>query len=377
MNRLCKYIFIAFLLIASVAKAQEGLDSIIETEFLKAQITLLSDEIDSIKVIISTQKEQISRMESEKYALQRINDTLELINGEFRTQLNDKNLLLEEQIKVLQQKEILFAEKELLYKEAISNSNIDKVKIEGSLQAKNASIAGKEKEIEYLEKSIGDKEKSIGEKDRQLSVATSEKDKYSQMTDTLREQLVIAEKELLKINEELKYTKKRADEAEAKIAQAVSRKKKVRVIQGISMRFYPIPEWDIMPFIDTDGKLHNKIVNRNDGFVEFDFVTGASVMLLDFNKPNDRFSSDLGLYVGFGGQNLFKNFYVGANYKFLDFFHLTCGLNIAQYHLLADDYKVGMQLPDGFAIQTKKQWKVTPFISLSLDLEFLSYIGKK
>ena len=377
MNRLYRYIFIALIIASVDVNAQENMDGVIETEFLKSQITLLSDEIDSIKIIITQQKQQISDMQSEKYTLQQINDTLERLSEEFRTQLNDKNRLLEEQIKILQQKEILFAEKESLYKEAISNSNIDKAKIEGSLQAKNASISGKEKEIEYLEKSIGEREKSINEKDKQLSVATSEKDKYFQMSDTLREKLVIVEKELLKINEELKYTKRRAEEAEARIANATSRKKKVRVIQGLSMRFYPIPEWDIMPFIGTDGKLHNKIVNRNDGVVEFDFVTGASVMLFDLNEPKNKFSSDLGLYVGFGGQNLFKNFYVGANYKFLDFFHLTCGLNIAQYQLLAGDYKAGMQLPDGFAIQTKKQWKVTPFISLSLDLEFLSYIGKK
>jgi hypothetical protein len=393
----------------SIAQAQTDTDLIIERDFFSSQGELLSQGMDSLTLIIAAQNqeiilqkqainelnqeivalkqqyaadslslaERIEDMEDEKLSLEQLNDTLQKINEEFRTQLNDKNRLLEEKIKILQQKEILFAEKEQVYKDAISTSNVDRAKIEGLLNAKNESIAGKEKEIAYLAKNINDKEKDISNKDKQLSLAMSEKDKYSQMTDTLREKLVTAEKELLKINEELKYTKKRADEAEAKIAQATSRKKKVRVIQGISMRFYPIPEWDIMPFRGDDGALHNKIINRNDGFVEFDFITGASVMLFDFTKKDARFSHDLGLYVGFGGQNLFKNFYFGANYKFLDFFHLTVGVNVAQYQLLADDYKVGMQLPDGFAMQFKKQWKVTPFISLSLDLEFLSYIGKK
>ncbi|MDR1726174.1 MAG: hypothetical protein LBR28_07280 [Bacteroidales bacterium] len=376
MNRLIISFFVVTVSILNV-KAQETLDSIIETEFLKSQISLLSEEIDSLKNSIAEQKNYIKKMESEKYVLQHINDTLEHINEEFRTQLNEKSHLLEEQIKVLQQKEILFAEKEQLYREAINNSNIDRAKLEGSLQAKNASIEGKEKEIRYLEQSINDKEKNISDKDKQLTVATTEKDKYSQLSDTLREKLVTAEKELLKMNEELKYTKQRAAEAEAKIAQATNRKKKVRVIQGISMRFYPIPEWDILPFLDENKQLHNRIINRNNGKVEFDFVTGASVMLFDFTKTNARFSHDLGFYVGFGGQNLFKNFYTGISYKFLDFFHLTAGVNVAQYKVLADNQYEGYVLDGVEKIETVNQWKVTPFISLSLDLEFLSYIGKK
>ncbi|MDR1847419.1 MAG: hypothetical protein LBR17_04815 [Bacteroidales bacterium] len=340
--------------------AQNELDSIIEVEFLKAQVELLSAE---------------HSLDSAKWAEQSL--VLKKINEELRTQLNEKTNLLEEQIRVLHQKETLFTEKEQVYKEAINNSNIDKAKVEGLLATKNESIAGKEKEIIYLEKSITDKDKNIAEKDRQLFVATTEKDKYSQMTDTLREKLVTAEKELLKRDEELKYTKQRASEAEAKIAQATNRKKKVRVIQGISMRFYPIPEWDIMPYLDENKNLHNQIINRNDGYVEFDFITGASVMLFDFTKPNSKFSSDLGFYVGFGGQNLFKNFYTGASYKFLDFFHLTAGINIAQYQVLAGNQYEGYPLEGAEQIQLKKQWKVTPFISLSLDLDFLSYIGKK
>jgi hypothetical protein len=363
MNRFCRVCFILLALAALPVRSQEIFDSIIETEFLKTQITLLS--------------EQISSMESEKYALQQLNDTLESLNEQFREQLNERSRLLAEQIKVLQEKEILFAEKEQVYKDAISNSNIDRVKVEGLLSVKNISIEGKEKEIKYLEKSINDREKNIEEKDRQLTITTFEKEKYSQMSDTLREKLVTAEKELLKINEELKYTRQRAAEAEAKIAQATNRRKKVRVIQGISMRFYPIPQWDIMPFLDEGQNLHNQIINRNDGLVEFDFVTGASVMLLDFTKEDSRFASDLGFYVGFGGQNLFKNFYTGATYRFLDFFHLTVGVNIAQYQVLAGNQYEGYLLRGAEQIQLKRQWKVTPFISLSLDLDFLSYIGKK
>ena len=68
-----------------------------------------------------------------------------------------------------------------------------------------------------------------------------------------------------------------------------------------------------------------------------------------------------------------KNFYVGPSYKFLDFFHVSAGVNVAQYTMLADGYEEGSVLPAGWSIQTTKQWKVTAYFSLSFDLDFISY----
>lgn len=342
-------------------------------EFTEQLIKLQNQYInDTIRLSL-----EIDELRTNGYNLKKINDTLAKLNEEYRTQINDKNKLLEEKIKILQEKEILFSEKEKVYKDAISNSNIDKAKIEGLVQASNAKIDGKEKEINLLQKNINEKEVSIESKDLRINKINEEKEMYYKMADTLRSKLVEAEKQLLKINEELKYTKQRALEAEARIAAATNKKKKVRVIQGIAMRFFPTPDWDIVPRAIENG-YENIIINRNSSKVEFDFVTGASVMLYDLTKPEAKFSSDIAVYVGFGGANLFKNFYFGGAYRFLDFFHLSAGVNVAEYTLLAENFnKEGDALKPGWSIQTTKEWKVTPFICLSLDLEFLTYMGKK
>lgn len=344
---------------------------------LEFEYTALQLEVESLRKEVVGLNESIDALKNRNKELHLINDTLTVVNNEINKQLSEKNALLEEKIRILQQKEILFAEKEQLYKEAISNSNVDKAKIEGLVEAKNASIVGKDKEISLLQKSINEKENHISTKDMQLKQMSAERDKYFMMSDTLREQLKEAQIVILKREEELKYTKKRAEEAEAKVERATGRKKKVRVIQGLAMHFSPMPDWIIRPRINAAREYKNFIENANAGTVDFDLVVGASVMLLDLTKNGEKFTQDLGIYVGFGGNNLFKNFYLGPSYKFLDFFHLSIGVKMAQYTVLADDYKVGDELPVGWAIPTAKKWIITPYISLSFDLDFISYIGKK
>lgn len=343
---------------------------------LLVAIQNLRKQNDTLKTTITEKNEQILLFEARLVELSNLRDTLSAVNRSYKRELDDKQALLEEQIKVLQQKEQLLSEKELLYREAISNSNVDKVKLEGLIDVKNEKIQSKEKEIDYLQIQINEKEKNITSQQENLQQIRDERNKYLKLADTLRENLIKTEKELLKIKEELKYTEKRAVEAEAKVAQAVNRKKKVRVIQGLAMKLYRTPDWDIKPE-SIDGGYQNVIINRNAGNIEFDFITGASVMLYDFTKTKSRYTYDLGLYVGFGGSNLFKNFYVGPSFKFLDFFHFTTGVNIAEYQILAKGLSEGDVLPPGWQIQTVKQWKANVFFSLSLDLEFLSYIGKK
>lgn len=344
---------------------------------LEFEYTALQLEVESLRKEVVGLNESIDALKNRNKELHLINDTLTVVNNEINKQLSEKNALLEEKIRILQQKEILFAEKEQLYKEAISNSNVDKAKVEGLVEAKNASIVGKDKEISLLQKSINEKENHISTKDMQLKQMSAERDKYFMMSDTLREQLKEAQIVILKREEELKYTKKRAEEAEAKVERATGRKKKVRVIQGLAMHFSPMPDWIIRPRINPAREYKNFIENANAGTVDFDLVVGASVMLLDLTKNGEKFTQDLGIYVGFGGNNLFKNFYLGPSYKFLDFFHLSIGVKMAQYTVLADDYKVGDELPVGWAIPTAKKWIITPYISLSFDLDFISYIGKK
>ncbi len=357
--------------------------------------------IDSLDGVVSyytgISKKQTGRI----LYLERLCDSLISTNESYQQRLKEKNNLLEEKITALQDKETLFNEKEKLYQDAINNSNVDKVKLEGLLDVKNVSIEAKAKEIEYLQKSIAEKEISLDRQMADYQKVTIEREHYRLLVDTLRIKLNEAERTILKTNEALKYTERRAAEAEAQIKQATNKKKKVRVIQGLAMRLYRTPDWSTRPvqLEKPDGSLETvyKITNKNAGTVEFDFITGASVMLWDLthyfntsvkdtitNVPkkikrfDQEFSYDLGLYIGFGGSNLFKNFYIGPSFKFIDFFHVAVGANVAEYEALVDGFKEGDVLPTGFSIddQTTDVWKVTFFLSISLDLDFLSYIKK-
>ncbi len=226
----------------------------------------------------------------------------------------------------------------------------------------------------------------------------AERNYYIHMVDSLRALVRIAEMENVRKQEENKYLAERAKAAEDRVAQATNRKKKIRPIQGVAMRFYRTPDWEIrLKAGATAGTYDRYISNRNAGNIEFDYVTGASVMLWDltkyFNKPhalgNDSTSSyirrfdqefayDIGFYVGFGGSNFFKNFYTGLSFRFVDFFYLTLGLNIAEYQVLKSGYYNNDIIGNTLSIDdvTAKAWLVKPFVSLSIDLDFLSFIKK-
>lgn len=265
----------------------------------------------------------------------------------------------------VEQREALMAEKERFYKEIFNKSGIDQNKIE------------------------------------------AERDRYSRRVDSLQTLLHNYELENVRKDEANKYLEQRAKEAEARVSDATNRKKKVRAVQGIAMRFYRTPNWEIRlqprtnPEGQYDGTYNKTIRNRNAGNIEFDFVTGASVMLWDltpyFNKNHapkqigatslrtpelkkfdQNFAYDVGIYVGFGGSNLFKNFYVGPSFRFVDFFYFTAGVNIAEYEVLVSGYEDGDIIPDAYDIGavTAKAWLLKPFVALSIDLDFLSYIKK-
>ncbi len=224
----------------------------------------------------------------------------------------------------------------------------------------------------------------------------AERNYYIHMVDSLRAIVRIAEIEAVRKEEANKYLEERARAAEERIAQTTNKKKKIRPIQGVALRFYRAPDWEIrLKSGAEEGKYDKYISNRNAGKVDFDYITGASVMLWDltpyFNKDHNigsngkgirrfdqQFNYDLGIYVGFGGSNLFRNFYVGTSFRFVDFFYLTLGLNIAEYQVLKDGYSSGEVIGPNLSIEdvTAKAWLVKPFLSLSIDLDFLSNIKK-
>ena len=226
----------------------------------------------------------------------------------------------------------------------------------------------------------------------------AERNYYIRVVDSLRSLVRIAELENVRKQEENKYLAERAKAAEERVAQATNRKKKIRPIQGVAMRFYRTPDWEIrLKAGATTGTYDRYISNRNAGDIEFDYVTGASVMLWDltkfFNKTDSvdkdsathyirrfdqEFAYDIGFYVGFGGTNFFKNFYAGLSFRFVDFFYITLGMNIAEYQVLKSGYSNNDIIGNTLSIDdvTAKAWLVKPFVSLSIDLDFLSYIKK-
>ena len=277
-----------------------------------------------------------------------------------------------------------------------------------SLTRVNQDLQGQVKKLEQQVERLEEKQKFYEEKESFYKIEmmrdlresneqlTIERDRYQHISDSLRTNLIEAEKTIIRNNEELKYTQQRARDAEAKVNAATNKKKKVAAIQGIAMKTFRTPNWSIAPDKVND-KIVYRVVNKNGGDVEFDYSAGAYVMLWDLTKKHDaivnesiskkhleikkfdqEFSYSLGIYVGFGGSNLFKNFYVGPSFKFLDFFHLSAGFNVCEYEMLTGNFQEGDILPEGLSLtdQISKVWKAKPFVSLSFDLDFISYIKK-
>lgn len=347
---------------------------------------------------------QLVRLQQEYNRIARLKDSLLISNDQFQHELEAKNSLLETKIKTLQEKEQLIAEKEQLYKDALSNSTVNKAQLESDIKVKESNIEAKTREIEFLQREIDSKDNSLTLQRQNAEKLEQTMAQMRSEIDSLKARVVAADLENIRKQEENKYLAQRAKEAENKVKDATNRKKKVRPIQGIAMRFFRTPDWYVSldPQIQADGSVeYQKVVwNKNAGNVEFDFVTGASVMLWDLTKVFDQrkhdsirrsiltrsdipnfdqsFAYDLGLYVGFGGANLFKNFYLGPSFRFMDFFYLNMGVNICEYEVLRGDYHDGSTITANQNLTdiVAKSWLVKPFISFSIDLDFLSYIKK-
>ena len=364
-------------------------------------LSMLRAELDEVTRRLDSNQVRLSATLSRIRELTEKNDSLTAMNSMYRNELVEKNRLMQEQKTAMLEKERLVAEKEELYRQALTSSTVDKAKWEGELRAKEASIDAKSREIAYLQKDIDSKEQTMLSQRQYYESLLAEKDLYRHLADSLQQRVNATELENIRKQEENKYLARRANEAEEKASVSLNKKKKVRPIQGIAMRFFRTPDWDIglTPEPGDGGTVtYSKVIrNRNAGNIEFDFVTGASVMLWDLTDFFDRsqkddslsvlrdiprfdqkFNYDLGIYVGFGGTNLFKNFYIGPSFRFVDFFYLTVGVNVCEYEMLIDGYSPGQSLEPSLTLDdiTAKSWLVKPFVSLSIDLDFLSYIKK-
>lgn len=346
---------------------------------------------------------RIQQLQDSLRSLTQLKDSLQMLNARYQHELREKNDLMQKQLDAMQEKERLLAEKEQLYREAMTNSTIDKVKLQAEIDTRTTRIEAKDREVQFLQQDIEAKNARLAEQKADYEQLSQQRDRFRHHIDSLQALVTANEKEIIRKEEQAKYMEDRAKAAEAKVAEATNRKKKVRPIQGVAMRFFRTPQWEIRLDPKTDGSGYDKTVrNRNAGNIEFDFLTGASVMLWDLTKYFNRdhsidlrrgdstisiqtmkqfdqkFAYDLGIYVGFGGSNLFKNFYVGPSFRFLDFFYLIGGVNIAEYELLDSSHEDGGPVDVNHNLDniTVKAWKLKPFVALSIDLEFLSYIKR-
>ena len=290
--------------------------------------------------LCQAQEPNIQQNDTLQNILQKDLDSLTLVNKELRGQLNQ----LESQLERLEERQKFYEEKESFYK------------------------------VEAMRDLRENNEKLL-----------REKDKYQRLSDSLQLRLNETEKVIIRTNEELKYTQQRAKDAEARISNATARKKKVCAIQGIAMKTFRTPSWSLAPdkIVDEEGNVRvgYKIVNKNGGEVEFDYTAGAYVMLWDLTRKPKPIEIDTvskkHLEIKRFDQD-FSYIYVGPSFKFLDFFHLTAGVNVCEYEMLTGTYQEGDELPAGFSLsdQISKVWKPKPFVSLSFDLDFISYIKK-
>ncbi|MBQ0016290.1 MAG: hypothetical protein KBT04_04850 [Bacteroidales bacterium] len=328
-------------------------------------------------------------------------DSVKKVNQQYESILHEKDSLVLELRKATEERDRMLEEIEQLHQKSLSASEVDKVKLQAQIETRNANIDASRREIEFLQRELSSREKSIESKQDEYKTVLAERDRYLYVIDSLRRITTQVQMENIRKEEQNKYLEQRAKEAEAHSKEATNRKKKVRPIQGVAMRFYRTPNYEIrISQVASTGEWTKVIRNRNDGAVEFDFTTGASVMLWDlskyFNKSHpimikdslgrsktirkfdQEFAYDLGIYAGFGGSNLFKNFYLGASFRFVDFFYLIMGVNIAEYENLVSGYEEGDLIPSQYGIDdiTSKIWRITPYVGLSIDLDFLTYVKK-
>lgn len=337
--------------------------------FYKMQL----DSVQSEMARLSDRMERLKRRESELVPL---NEALNRKITELGAELHAKNNYLEEQLRIEREKEQLFAEKEQIYKEAINSSLIDKVKLEGLISAKDVRLGGKEREIDLLQLSIDEKSRDIQSRNSEIQKIVTDKAMADRRIDTLRTTLTEAEKSLVKTGEQLKYTELKLKDCEGRYATVTNKKKKTRVVQGFAIKGYRTPDFALAPKDANNPGLY-VITNNNTSDIEFDFVTGASFMLKDLSKPDAALTYDMGFFIGFGGNNLFKNFYLGPNFKLFDVLHVNVGINIREYEALKSGFNVGDKLDAGIAIPTTKEWKVKPYFGVTFDLELLTMIGKR
>lgn len=345
---------------------------------------LISDEAlshcnDSLQTLIVLNDSLLWAVEK----LQKRNKLLQPLNKELNERIENlqatveqQSDMLNQQIQKIKEKEQLFVEKELIYERAIQESKIDLVKLEGQLQSKNSELAGKGREIELLAESISERKNLISEKNEEIDEIRHRRQSAVYQLDTLRNYVRLIEKDLILSQERLTYSDKEIKHLQKQIFDLTNKKKNIRLVQGLAIRNFRAPLYTLSPE-SSENPDNYVITNENAGDYEFDFVTGATFRILDLGKDNGQYTSDIGFFLGFGGKNLFKNFYIGPNIKLFDVIHVNAGLNIAEFRLLKSGFSEGDIVTQGSSIPTVSKWQLTPYFGLTFDFSLITSIAGK
>jgi len=333
-------------------------------------------QVDSLrKAIMQIQADMaLAVTKSDTLEAQRLRVTQELLR--IKQQMLIISTSLEQKLQLIRDQEFQLNDCLIKLREAQMAASLNQAKLEGKNEVSITKVEAKDREITYMQESLREKDRIIAEKTNELANYYRDKSNSLRIVDSLSRALNAKELELVKVSERLRIIEGQYNEMVAQKVAAQNKKKKVRFVQGVGLKNYRTPDYQLAPQSSTTTSTY-VITNKNAGNIEFDYVTGVSLSIYDLSKPEGKYTYDAGLFVGFGGTNLFKNFYISPSFKAFDFFHFLIGINIAEYQQLQSGFNEGDELPPGMSIPTVKEWKVNAFFGMTIDFELLSNIPKK
>jgi len=333
-------------------------------------------QVDSLRKAIAQilADQAMAVTKADTLASQRLKLKQELLD--VKQQMLSISTELEQKLQLLRDQEFQLTDCKIKLREAQMAASLNEAKLEGKNNVNSTKVEAKDREIAYMQESIKEKDRIISEKTAELTKYYSDKSISLRIVDSLSRTLNARELELVKVTERLNIIEGQYNKMIATQTEATNKRKKIRFVQGVALKFYRTPDWQLAPQSSATTAVY-VISNKNGGKVEFDYITGVSLALYDLSKPDDKYTSDIGMFLGFGGTNLFKNFFMAPSVKAFDFFHFMIGMNVAEYNQLKSGFNEGDVLPPGMSIPTVKEWKANLFFGMTLDFELLSNITKK
>lgn len=333
------------------------------------QVDSLQAEVAKLQANMAVSATRTDTLEAKRLRLKQ-----ELLHE--KQQMLDLSTLLEQKLQVLRDKEFQLNDCQIKLRDAQSVASLNQARLEGKIDVNITKVEAKDREIAYMQESLREKDRIISEKTAELANFYRDKSNSLRIVDSLSRALNAKELEFVKVNERLKIIESQYNEMLAQRTASTNKKKKVRFVQGVALKNYRTPDFQLAPQSAATTATY-VITNKNAGKIEFDYITGVSLSLYDLSKPDGKYTYDAGMFVGFGGTNLFKNFYIAPSFKAFDYFHFMIGLNIAEYQQLQGGFNEGDILPPGMSIPTVKEWKANAFFGMTIDFELLTNIPKK